>query len=308
MNRIETSETPALNISAVERDTGLSKDTLRVWERRYGFPKPDRDANGERLYPAPQVARLRLLRRLIDLGHRPGRLIGLSGEAIEALAIQAEQRPPDTRAAASPVNLHELLETIRSHRIAELRAALSQWTMKIGLEGLVMQVIAPMNVLVGDCWARGELEVYEEHLYTEAVQAVLRTAITSLPGGQGGPRVLLTTFPGEVHGLGLLMAETLFALDGAQCASLGTQTPIWDIALAANSHQTDIVALSFSACSNINQVGDGLRELRGKLPAQIEIWAGGHGPALRRKLPAGVSVITELSEIRTALAAWRQAR
>jgi len=33
------------NISAVERDTGLSKDTLRVWERRYGFPKPLRDCH-----------------------------------------------------------------------------------------------------------------------------------------------------------------------------------------------------------------------------------------------------------------------
>ncbi len=31
------------NIAAVERDTGLSKDVLRVWERRYGFPAPERD-------------------------------------------------------------------------------------------------------------------------------------------------------------------------------------------------------------------------------------------------------------------------
>ena len=44
-------ETP-LTIAAVERDVGLSKDVLRVWERRYGFPVPERDANGERLYPA----------------------------------------------------------------------------------------------------------------------------------------------------------------------------------------------------------------------------------------------------------------
>ena len=39
-----------LNISAVERETGLSKDVLRMWERRYGFPKPGRDDNGERQY------------------------------------------------------------------------------------------------------------------------------------------------------------------------------------------------------------------------------------------------------------------
>ena len=47
------------NIAAVERETGLSKDVLRMWERRYGFPIPERDANGERLYPEAQVERLR---------------------------------------------------------------------------------------------------------------------------------------------------------------------------------------------------------------------------------------------------------
>ena len=41
------------NIAAVERDTGLSKDILRVWERRYGFPKPERDHNDDRLYTLP---------------------------------------------------------------------------------------------------------------------------------------------------------------------------------------------------------------------------------------------------------------
>ena len=64
---------PSFNIAAVERDTGLSKDVLRMWERRYGFPQPDRDSNGERCYPADQVERLRLIKRLMDAGHRPGK-------------------------------------------------------------------------------------------------------------------------------------------------------------------------------------------------------------------------------------------
>ena len=29
-------------IGAVERDTGIGRDTLRIWERRYGFPVPER--------------------------------------------------------------------------------------------------------------------------------------------------------------------------------------------------------------------------------------------------------------------------
>ena len=62
----------SFTIASVEKETGLSKDTLRMWERRYGFPAPGRDPAGDRLYPAGQVERLRLIKRLIDQGHRPG--------------------------------------------------------------------------------------------------------------------------------------------------------------------------------------------------------------------------------------------
>mgnify|MGYP000750619079 CR=1 FL=1 len=73
------------NIAAVERDTGLSKDVLRMWERRYGFPVPERDANGERLYPADQVEKLRMIRRLLDHGRRPARVVGASVEELSAM-------------------------------------------------------------------------------------------------------------------------------------------------------------------------------------------------------------------------------
>ena len=75
-----------LSIAAVERDTGLSKDVLRVWERRYGFPVPERDPNGERLYPLSQVERLRTIKRLMDAGHRPGKLLALSETDLDTLA------------------------------------------------------------------------------------------------------------------------------------------------------------------------------------------------------------------------------
>ena len=56
MNDIAEVQGMFLNITAVERETGLSKDVLRMWERRYGYPKPDRDANGERLASAGEAA------------------------------------------------------------------------------------------------------------------------------------------------------------------------------------------------------------------------------------------------------------
>ena len=87
-----------ISIAAVERDTGLGKDTLRVWERRYGFPHHDRDQFGERVYPIEQVDKLRVLRRLMDGGHRPGKVINLQIEQLQAqlLHLQLQHLPSKT--------------------------------------------------------------------------------------------------------------------------------------------------------------------------------------------------------------------
>ncbi len=297
-----------LSIAAVERDTGLSKDTLRVWERRYGFPLPGRDAHGERAYPLDQIERLRTIRRLMDAGHRPGKLIALAKEALQSLADGAVQTAGGAVSANADISeLTRFLALVKIHRIGELRSGLSQASLRMGLERFVMDVCAPLTGMIGEAWSRGHLEVFEEHLYTESMQVVLRNAISSIPATRPGPRVLLTTFPNEVHGLGLLMAEALLALDGCLCTSLGTQTPLRDIARAALSQQVDIVALSFSACLNANQVVDGLTELRAQLPPATEIWAGGQCPVLKRKPPAAVAILPLLSDIGPGLRRWRAA-
>ncbi len=77
MNVRFTNMPDMLSIAAVERDTGIAKDTLRVWERRYDFPIPLRDKNDDRVYPADQIEKLRILKRLLDSGFRPGRIVPL---------------------------------------------------------------------------------------------------------------------------------------------------------------------------------------------------------------------------------------
>ncbi|MDB5842623.1 MAG: MerR family transcriptional regulator, partial [Herminiimonas sp.] len=145
-------------------------------------------------------------------------------------------------------------------------------------------------------------------LYTESVQGVMRNAIAAIPrlvsGELRAPRVLLATFPQEQHGLGLLMAEAILALEGAHCISLGVSAPLGEIAQAANMQDADIVALSFSAAMNANHVLRGLADLRSGLSAHAEIWAGGRCAILYRSPPPAVRVL-DLHEIHDALADWR---
>lgn len=294
---------PALGISATERETGLGKDTLRVWERRYGFPQPERDANDERLYPAEQVDRLRLIKRLMDQGHRPGRLMAASKEELQALYAPATT--PTRQDPADEAMVRELLALVKTHDVPQLRSALNQAMLRQGLQGFVLHSLAALNHAVGLAWMSGEFEIFEEHLYTEQVQALLRQAISTLPARSGAPRILLTTLPEEQHGLGLLMAEALLALDGATCVSLGTQTPLYDIEMAARSQQADVVALSFSTAYPLRQIGPQLTQLRTMLPEATELWIGGDGASRLGEQP-GIRVMPALPDALAALAAWRE--
>ena len=87
-------------------------------------------------------------------------------------------------------------------------------------------------------------------------------------GAAAGRGMLLTTLTGESHGLGILMAEAIFALADCECLGLGPQTPLHDIVDAVAAHEVDIVALSFSAAMPAQAVTNGLTELRSLLPRE----------------------------------------
>lgn len=292
-----------MNIAAVERETGLGKDTLRVWERRYGFPRPERDQHGERAYPLDQVEKLRLIKRLMGQGWRPGRLLAKPDQELASLAAPAEAAPDEVAGGSLHLTVVDL---IRLHDIPALGNALRQALHRQGLQQFVLETVSALNRAIGEAWMRGEIQVFEEHLYTEQMQALLRQAIGALPPGSGRPRILLTTVPEEQHILGILMSEALLTLEGAGCVSLGTQTPLADIGLAAQAQQADIVALSFSSAFPTRQVAPLLKQLRGMLAANIEVWAGGAGIE-RVAAPEGVRIMGSLDAALDGLAQWRAA-
>ncbi|MCA9729465.1 MAG: MerR family transcriptional regulator, partial [Candidatus Eisenbacteria bacterium] len=69
-----------LSIGAVSRATGIPANTLRTWERRYGFPKPLRTDGGQRSYSAGVVAHLSEIARALEHGLRPRDVLTASRE------------------------------------------------------------------------------------------------------------------------------------------------------------------------------------------------------------------------------------
>lgn len=304
-----------LFISDIERDTGIGKDTLRVWERRYGFPSPVRSSNGERLYSLGDLNRLILIKRLLDVGYRPKQLVSLSEPELAKL-LSSQGNPSSTKIDSPPQDSNgnpKWISMIRRHEFESLRDSLRATIEEIGIEKTITEVLVPVTRQVGEAWLVGELAVYEEHLYTESVSTVLRQSITTLeigrPASQALPKVLLTTFPQEKHSLGLLMAECFFGIAECQTFSLGCSTPLAEIEKAAVELKADIVALSFTAHQRPQDITTGLDHLRSLLPIAVEIWIGGNAPVIhKRKFGNGIKSFSSAQDIIEQVQGWRSAR
>jgi DNA-binding transcriptional MerR regulator/methylmalonyl-CoA mutase cobalamin-binding subunit len=291
-------------VTEIENATGLTKEVIRKWESRYGFPSPGRDDNGDRLYPADQVANLRLIRRLLDAGMRPSKVVGLARLELEALAEKASLV---CRAELGDFE-GAVVAALCNHDLTGMTQLLHGEVHRQGLLAFVSDILPRLNALIGDAWLRGDVKVFEEHLYAQTVQDLLQGAMPTISAPQGAPRILLTTAPGEIHTLGLLMARTVLTLSGAACVMLGPQTPIPEIADAVIALDIDIVGLSFSISQPTRTIMRFLRDLRDRLGPSVSIWAGGMGAARLTKLVPGVTATTSFDIARNTLHAFRLKR
>lgn len=290
-----------LSISDVERLTGIRQATLRIWEKRYGFPQPLRDRHGDRVYPASQVERLHAVKRLMNQGLRPGRILAGGGGAESAEVVP---RPVET--GSLPVEHERVLRLLRAYRRAELHGHFQSRLLDLGLRRFVIECLAPLCNTVGLAWSRGELPVRSEHLFTQLVSAILHAKQAAVRAiDKERPKVILATATGEAHTLGILMAEAVMATLGMECIQLGGDTPPAEVAAAARETAADIVALSFSAHFPPKPLVRALSALRAATPEATAIWVGGRGVSTAAGLPNGVEHIDRLDAIEPALRRWR---
>ena len=284
------------SISDVSRIAGIPKDLLRMWERRYDYPKPERDTNGDRVYTDDQLNKLILIRQLVDQGRRPGKLMTMALMELKALLSEAQ----------ALLDFDRLIELLRAGNAPDLKEWLTRQIQSLGLRAFIHQVMVPANRIVGEAWNGGDLAVYEEHLYTEMVTGLVRHSLADIPAGPGEPRVMLTTLPGEQHSLGLLMVEALLRLGGAEVIPFGIEMPFRDIIDAAKAHQVDVIGLSFSGHFKQDDAVVMLSGLRQMVDKNTSIWVGGGAFREADQLSEGIELIKDLFEVERKLAAWKQ--
>lgn len=277
-------------IGVVTRRTGLSPDVLRVWERRYSVVTPVRSAGGQRLYSAGDIEKLRLLRRLVEGGHRIASVASLDLERLAALAREVGDAP-----AAAPADslssvdlLEDLMAAVDHFDDVRLGAMLRRSAMTLGTEAWIETVVGPLLEAVGDRWHSGAISPAHEHLATATTRDALAWVMRSYAPPIDAPKILVATPTGELHELGAMMAAVTAAEAGWRVQYLGPNIPAGDLAKAAVKIRADAVALSLVHPDHAASTVGEIVALRRGLPATVPVIVGGAAGVANADQLAGV--------------------
>ena len=292
------------SILVVSRKTGFGMETLRAWERRHGFPQPQRrPGSNRRVYSESDIERLLAMKHAMARGFRVGDVIDKTLGELAALGASVDAGSP--RGDGRIATIDELIATLARDAISELDDALRVGAALLGPRRFVTELAHPLAVAVGVAWAEGRLAVRHEHLATESLITRIRQLLASQQDSDGSPLVLLATLPGETHTLGLQLVALYLTVKTSKARLLGASTPPDEIDRAARSLGASVVGLTVTAACDKRETRKAVRALRRKLPEGTALWLGGQGASGLGLDEPGIEMVASWEGIDAALARAR---
>ena len=276
-----------MKIQQLSKEIGIGIDTLRIWERRYGFPIPGRDARGHRSYAQDQVEALQLVKNLMSFGLRPGKIFTLTEQQRRAQlqSLLDQGQPSDKR-------LQRLIDALAPQQIAQEITAMRE---ELGLHRFIQEIAVPLLQLLDHRWSTGNISIAREHLLSDQLEKLLKAEFLA-PTNTDQPQLLFLTLSGERHKLGLLLAAAAFNSVGINCIWLNEELPLSEVPGLAHELGVAGVALSFSSHYLPRQAKQDLSSLRKQLDQKIKLIAGGHAVNQFTSLP-NLLICTDLQLI-----------
>jgi MerR family transcriptional regulator, light-induced transcriptional regulator len=246
-----TADTPLFTAGEVEERTGVPATTLRQWERRYGLPNPQRTASGYRLYSQNDITLIEFFKARISEGisvSRAAQLYSLEQSLPSNQNATTEAHP---RAAAPAALIGQLVDSTIQGDSLKADKILAQAHATMPVENVVLDLIQPTLVEVGERWHRGEITVAHEHQSTHYLRGKLHHLLELAGSPRHGPTVVLACPPDEWHEIGALSIAIFLRRAGIRTHYLGSNTPVADLARFAREVKAAAIMLSITSSESI---------------------------------------------------------
>lgn len=240
----------------------MSCHSLRIWERRYGFPVPRRKASGHRRYDQEQVEQLLQIAAQLQSGKTVGEVLGSLKQLSSETKVDQTER---VGTWADGERIDGLLEHLFAARLPAAEAEYERLASGLDAVGQIHELIEPALVETGERWFRGHCQIYQERCASGFLRRKLLLLLDAAQAGNTRPVgcVLVGTVRGERHEGGALMISTLLELRGWRAIALGTDLPCEEYQRAIDLWKPAGACVSFVMSRNITKRFQELAGLRG---------------------------------------------
>lgn len=242
--------TPIYNLNVVLRETGLTADTLRAWERRYNLPKPQRTPGGHRLYSDYDVAVVKWLRARQKEGLTISRAVELWKEtAASRDPLESLPQPVSEGVISVPVNpIDELrlswVKACLNFDALQADEVINQAFAMSTVETVCFEILQKGLQQIGSFWYFNQATVQQEHFATAQALRRIETLISSAPAPTRDQTVLLGCPAGEWHYFPLLLLALLLRRRGVNVVYLGPNLPLEQMEATAATVRPDLIVLA----------------------------------------------------------------
>jgi DNA-binding transcriptional MerR regulator/methylmalonyl-CoA mutase cobalamin-binding subunit len=256
--------------------TGLSKEGLRVWEKRYRLVSPKRGPNRYRLYSEEDVKLLNYLVREIEMGQSIGELASLGKDEILARMNNDVALEPETDHHETDPLIKELEKFLMPLDQLAFEQRLREIIGLMPFEEIFKRVLVPLQIRIGELWFDEKVSISVEHYVTTQVKQKL-FAVMNMMGTQKGPKVIIACPPWELHEIGAQMVAYHCSKIGCQTTLLGANLPLEDLIHFCTNTTPDALILSFTSSVSENKSRVLFAEIATHILSLCPVVVGGQG-------------------------------
>ncbi|MEY2817419.1 MAG: MerR family transcriptional regulator [Chloroflexota bacterium] len=263
------SKSPAFNLKAVLRETGLAADTLRAWERRYGLPTPQRTAGGHRLYSQYDIETIKWLISRQAEGLSISRAVDLWNEqtasgsdplaALAPISMSLNQTIPTNIPADTTLDAirAEWINACMNFSEVQAEQALNKAFSIFPVESVCIDVLQKGMSEIGSLWYENRASVQQEHFASGLAMRRLDALLSASPAPTRPLTVLVGCPSSEWHTFTPLMLSLLLRRRGLNVIYLGANVPadrFAETALKVKANLVVLVAQTLNSAAHLQHV------------------------------------------------------
>ena len=283
----------AFTIKDLENLTGVKAHTIRIWEQRYGFLKPQRTDTNIRYYNNHELKTILNIALLNKYGYKISHIDRMSEDEVkDKILTLANAQAQQERI------INELIRFMIDMDLDRFEDTLDDYITSRGIEKTINQIIFPFMERIGVLWITDHINPAQEHLVSNIIRQKLIVGTEGINTHLRIDKCVLLFLPeGEYHELGLLFIQYLLKSRGISTLYLGANVPLEDVEYVVRLKKPNYIYTHLTSVSSGFSFDRFLTSLTKKFETTPVIISGRLTQAYEKKIPQKINFKKTLSEV-----------